>query len=111
MFKLAPNTYPGCHYQLSIVGENGRAVYYYLEEDRNIEFLDEATTKELAKAQMERDMKDLPYALAHNFYIGADPEIFVQDKENKMIIPAFHFLKGKKDTDVNKTAAHRPVIS
>lgn len=40
--------------------------------------------------------------LAHNFHVGSDPEIFVEDK-NGVLIPAFTFL-ASKESKKNKTA-------
>ena len=42
--------------------------------------------------------------LAHDFMIGTDPEIFVQDKDNA-IIPAFNFLGSKQEP--SKTPPYR----
>lgn len=57
-------------------------------------------TVETNKSWKEQEYKDMlknpSYELHHDFYIGADPEIFIED-ENEQIIPAFNFL-GSKDT-------------
>lgn len=43
--------------------------------------------------------------LCHGFYIGADPEIFVENKEGE-VIPAFNFLKHKNDINVDKDRSY-----
>lgn len=56
----------------------------------------------------------LPNMLGHNFYIGADPEIFIEDKEGQ-IIPAFKFLPSKAEATKIVEAAggknrfHQPI--
>lgn len=58
-------------------------------------------------AYRKHEFENLHQALGHNFAIGSDPEIFVEDAAGK-IIPAFTFL-GSKAGKENKTRQNRPV--
>lgn len=58
-------------------------------------------------AQRKQEFENLATNLNHAFYIGSDPEVFVEDAQEK-VIPAFSFLGSKKDT-TNKTRQLRPV--
>jgi hypothetical protein len=67
----------------------------------------------LPKADQEKALKDnedviiksISRMLGHNFTIGSDPEIFVEDKDG-VVIPAFDFLGSKKEP--SKTAGIAP---
>lgn len=51
-------------------------------------------------------VKNLRYKRAHYFYVGSDPEIFIEDKKGK-IIPAFEFLGSKEKPDISPKAKDR----
>lgn len=44
-------------------------------------------------------LSNLSQHLGHNFHVGCDPEIFVED-ENGVVLPAFKFLGSKKKPDL-----------
>jgi len=58
-------------------------------------------------AYRKYEFDNLHTALGHSFFVGSDPEIFIEDAAGK-IIPAFNFLGSKKEA-TNKTRQNRPV--
>lgn len=67
--------------------------------------------KDLFAAYEKYNLDNLHLELKHNFTIGSDPEIFVED-ENGAIIPAFTFLGSKaekKDTTARKNHGGLPM--
>lgn len=63
---------------------------FQVEEVRNVE------SRVLMNQYDEYLIKNMHSSLGHSCMIGSDPEIFVVDKENKLI-PAFLFLGSKKE--------------
>lgn len=89
-------------------GEDGSVYihYYDIKDKKNKEARMHKTTqfakligtksKDVVKETRNAMFEDIENHLAHAFYIGSDPEIFVEDK-NGQVIPAFKFLGSKTD--------------
>lgn len=75
---------------------NGDSSSDYFPSDYQFELVDKSHSEydKLSKDYDKVIVKTLSNRLNHNFFIGSDPEIFVEDREGKLI-PAFKFLPGK----------------
>lgn len=67
----------------------------HINHDDALEEVKEGSVVENFKKLMDNNLSDF---LAHNFTIGSDPEIFVED-EGGNCIPSWLFLQGKDGTD------------
>lgn len=63
--------------------------------------------EKMTNALRKTEFDNLGANLAHGFFIGSDPEVFVEDGAGK-VLPAFTFLGGKKEGK-DKTRQNRPV--
>lgn len=105
----------------SHLGKNFSAISYlnylgkHVFQQRSINVPNNFRLKKLSGKQGEKmlnafrkyEFDNLHHALGHSFFIGSDPEIFVEDEQGK-IIPAFTFL-GSKAGRENITRQKRPV--
>lgn len=48
---------------------------------------------------LAHQIKNLATQLGHNMTIGSDPEIFIEDNRNGVVIPAFTFLNSKEEAE------------
>lgn len=86
-------------------------VWYHANNKDNVVYLPPTTkviklskikVKAIVKSYEEYILNTLPNVLIHNFHIGSDPEIFVEDG-NGNVIPAFNFLNDKKNAALAPT--------
>lgn len=69
---------------------------YYMDPKTEVEVL--STSVDFMKKYDKKMLKNLNDHLAHGFYIGSDPEIFVEDAKGEMI-PSYLFLGSKEIPD------------
>jgi len=78
----------------------GRVENHYFMRDHQVEHIDRKHPDyaEVNAIFDEARLRTLYNELEHDFEIGSDPEIFVENKDGRMI-PAFLFLQGKDGKD------------
>jgi hypothetical protein len=85
---------------LTYVNPAGKIEHFHFSRDHEVELID-LKHSDYAKVDAQFDeirARTLYNELAHGFTIGSDPEIFVENKDGRMI-PAFLFLHGKDGSD------------
>lgn len=73
---------------------NGQKVYAYVPSSFKVTKMRGKKTLAIMKSYQEYLFRDLRSTLYWSGHIGSDPEIFVEDRESKLI-PAFDFLGSK----------------
>lgn len=104
---------PNMYYILYYAEEDGFAFQRttYVDAEFDIGKLTGLQGKVLMNRYKEEMVCDLRGKLSKvNNRIGSDPEVFVVD-ENDQLIPAFSFLKGKKDADRDMTECNNGNIA
>lgn len=69
--------------------------HYYLNASLEVELLEGVQGEALLKEYQDFTIATLENQLGHSFYLGSDPEIFVEDSKGN-VIPAFTFLGSKE---------------
>jgi len=87
--------YSGDNVELSFITHDRKAHSISIPSNVEVEFLKGLTLTKLKKQYDAYMLKNLPNKLGHSCHIGADPEVFIENK-NGDIIPAFEFLGSKK---------------
>ena len=70
----------------------------YVPHHMNIEVLSEQEADHVKESFMPTILKNFRNTIQYTGTIGADPEVFIVDKDEQ-VIPAFHFLKDKVNGD------------
>lgn|GEM_PF-1970898 len=78
--------------------ERMRSFSSYVSDNMELILVSEKESKAFKKKYENCMLANLPIHLSHNFTIGSDPEIFVED-ENGNCIPAYEFLGSKEKPD------------
>lgn len=63
--------------------------------DFKVKRLTGTQAKKMSSKYREERLKNITYNLNHSFFIGCDPEVFVEDKDG-VVFPAFNFLSSKQ---------------